>query len=298
MPYPHITSFLNFLQHQKRYSEHTLVSYGRDLENFAHYVEEEFEEDDLTEVHYSILRSWVIKLMEEDLARSTVKRKISAVRSFYKYLRRNGLVENNPASLLTMPKASRKIVRTVSEKEMTQLLEDVPFPEDSWGYAQRLIIELFYQTGLRLSELIHLRVDDLNLSAGTIKVLGKGNKEREIPLAQKLSVALEIYLNQHRMAVGEEDHLFLTRRGRPLYPKLVYNLVNSYLSIVSNVDKRSPHVLRHSFATHLLNRGAGLNTVKELLGHSSLAATQIYTHSSIDQLKQMYNQTHPRGSKN
>tara|TARA_R110002050_G_scaffold268131_2_gene410111 strand:+ start:170 stop:907 length:738 start_codon:yes stop_codon:yes gene_type:complete len=240
----------------------------------------------------------VVEMVEKNYARTSIKRKLSALRSFYRFLQREGAVDSNPAAQIIVPKPEKKLLRVVSEDDMRFLLEDLAFADDPWSCSQALILDLFYQTGIRLSELINLRVSDHNYTASYIKVLGKRNKEREIPIAASLNAKMKDHIDNQRLAldVYQEPWFFLSKKGKKLYPKLVYNSVNAYLSIVSGVEKKSPHVLRHSFATHLLNRGADINSVKELLGHASLAATQVYTHNSIDRLKQMYNHAHPRAA--
>ncbi|MCR9154822.1 MAG: tyrosine-type recombinase/integrase [Bacteroidetes bacterium] len=293
-------AFYDYLNFQKNFSEHTILAYSNDLNAFQEFIKEEFDLEDFTEVHHSMVRSWIVQLVEQDMARTSIKRKLSALRSFYKFLLREGKVKRNVASAVNVPKPPRKLMRVVPEDDMLALLSLEIDQDDYWLYTQSLILDLFYQCGLRLSELINLRVEDLRLSSAYIKVRGKGKKEREIPIAEELKERLHFYLNHHRNASADSEpipELFRTIKGKKLYPKLVYNSVNSYLSMVSGVEQKSPHTLRHSFASHLLNRGADLNSVKELLGHSSLAATQVYTHNSIDRLKTLYNQAHPRATK-
>lgn len=293
-------AFYDYLNFQKNFSEHTILAYSNDLNAFQEFIKEEFDLEDFTEVHHSMVRSWIVHLVEQDMARTSIKRKLSALRSFYKFLLREGKVKRNVASAVIVPKPPRKLMRVVPEDDMLALLNLEIDQDDYWLYTQSLILDLFYQCGLRLSELINLRVEDLRLSSAYIKVRGKGKKEREIPIAEELKERLHFYLNHHRNASADSEpipELFRTIKGKKLYPKLVYNSVNSYLSMVSGVEQKSPHTLRHSFASHLLNRGADLNSVKELLGHSSLAATQVYTHNSIDRLKTLYNQAHPRATK-
>lgn len=291
--------FLDYLRFQKRFSDHTIKAYRTDLNLFTDYIKEEFEESDLSEIHHSMVRSWIVSLVEKDIARTSIKRKLSSLRSFYKYLLRNGAVKANVAAQVVVPKPPRKLLRVVPEEEMLALLSLEVDESDYWMFTQALMLDLFYQCGLRLSELIDLTLEDLRLEASYIKVRGKGSKEREIPISEHLGDALNRFqkgVRSRHSPLSPTAPLFLTRKGKKLYPKLVYNSVNAYLSLVSGIDKRSPHVLRHSFASHLLNRGADLNSVKELLGHSSLAATQVYTHNSIDRLKKLYNQAHPRAT--
>lgn len=285
--------FLDYLTHQKRYATHTVTSYRNDLRAFESFIND--AELRWEEVNHHLIRAWVLEMMEGGMARSSIRRRVSALRSFYKYLMRQGQVGQNPAVSVQLPKQAKKLARVVAEEDLLRLLDEVAFPEDRWGQTQKLIIETFYQTGMRLAELIGLRQTDVDLGQGLLKVVGKRNKERIIPLGEDLRSRLAAHIAEAQ-GLQEGPWLFCTKKGKPLYPKLVYTTINFYLSSVSGVEQKSPHVLRHSFATHLLNRGADLNAIKELLGHSSLAATQVYTHNSVEQLKLMYNQTHPRGS--
>lgn len=292
--------FLQYLKHQKRYSAHTLISYQNDLNAFQAFLEQEYDRQPLPEVNHHIVRAWVLQMMETAaVGRATIKRRISSLRSFYKYLLRQEVVSLNPAAQVQVPKIPKKLARVVAEDDMMRLLDDIAFPDDKWGETQKAIIELFYNTGIRLSELINLKLTDVDLANHKLKVLGKRNKERIVPMGERLLFKMQQYVQEQRPhpAKGAETWFFLTKKGAKLYPKLVYDCINFYLSSVSGVDQKSPHVLRHSFATHMLNRGADLNAIKELLGHSSLAATQVYTHNSIDKLKSMYNQAHPRSKK-
>lgn len=291
----HLDAFLDYLRYQKRFSPHTLRNYERDIRQFQSFLKEECGEIALPEVHHHLIRAWLLAQMEREGARSSIKRRLSALRSFYRYLLREGQVAQNPATLVQMPKASQKLVRVVAEEELEKLFAQAPFAFGEWGHTQALMLELLYGTGMRVAELVALKAADCDLIEGKITVTGKGNKQREIPLAAGLSEKIARYLRAYPRQPGQA--LLLTRRGKKLYPKLVYNVVNYYLSLVSGTDQKSPHVLRHSFATHMLNHGADLQAIKELLGHASLAATQVYTHSSIEKLKDMYNQAHPRSHK-
>ncbi len=293
-----ISQFIDHLRFQKRYSEHTLKAYQTDLSEFQNFLTGQFDlSDQWDEVTHHMIREWVIELMENDISPGSVSRKLSSLKSFFKYLMKEGVVVSNPASKVQSPKQKKKLLRVASEDDLGNLLDHDPFPEDQWGRTQRAILYTFYHTGIRLSELIGLRVADLDLSQSKITVTGKRNKQRSVPLTPSLKNILGEYLRQNEPGGGkaEGDFLFVTEKGNKLYPKLVYNTINTYLGLVSGLEKKSPHVLRHSFATHMLNRGADLNSIKELLGHSNLAATQIYTHNTIDQLKHLYNQAHPRG---
>ncbi len=293
-----ISQFIDHLRFQKRYSEHTLKAYQTDLSEFQNFLSCQYDlSDQWDEVTHHMIREWVIELMENDISPGSVSRKLSSLKSFFKYLMKEAVVVSNPASRVQSPKQKKKLLRVASEDDLGNLLDHDPFPEDRWGRTQRAILYTFYHTGIRLSELIGLRVSDLDLSQSKITVTGKRNKQRSVPLTPSLKNILEEYLRQNEPGGGkaEDDFLFVSEKGNKLYPKLVYNTINTYLGLVSGLEKKSPHVLRHSFATHMLNRGADLNSIKELLGHSSLAATQIYTHNTIDQLKHLYNQAHPRG---
>lgn len=291
--------FFSYLDLQRKYSEHTILAYQGDLQQFQAFLSDRYSECGLLDVHQPIIRTWVVSLMEEGVSRLTIKRKVSALRSFYRYALKRGLVELNPASNLVLPKPPQSVLRVPKEEEMEQLWRNFPREEGYWGTTQGLIMEVLYETGIRRAELIDLELGSLR-SGPAIKVFGKRKKERIIPISERLASDLRGYIeNQRSQVLTEEsgEFLFLSAKGKKLYPKLVYNLVNTYLSYVSGIDKKSPHSLRHAFATHLLNQGADINTVKELLGHSSLAATQVYTHNSIEHLKSMYNHAHPRAPK-
>ncbi len=293
-----LNTFLNYLRFQKNYSEHTLISYANDLNGFGTFLKTQLEVSSWEEVNHHLVRSWVIQMLDDEVARTTIKRKVSALRSFYRFLQRKGAVKLNPAAQVEVPKAPKKVVRAVSAESMARLLNEVEFEDSYWGLTQKLIIKTFYNTGIRLAELINLAIADVNLQNQTITVTGKRNKQRIVPLTDELCKELKAYLTDEERPsnASTEDILFKTSKGKKLYPKLVYNTINFYLRSVSGIDQTSPHVLRHTFATHMLSNGADLNAIKELLGHASLAATQVYTHSSIEQLKQMYNQAHPKSS--
>ncbi len=294
-----IPKFLQYLELEKNYSSLTLKSYGDDLEEFQKFYQLETSLDKLELAKKLDVRNFLAHLSEVSLSERTINRKVSSLKSYYKYLLKIGEIERSPISGISSLKQYNKVQIPMSEDEMGNLFEiaDV-FPDGFVGVRDRLVMELFYQTGMRRSELIGLKVTDIDFSQKQLKVLGKRNKERLIPLSDALLKSLKEYLGLRETPLNKSDsYLFLTPKGKPFYDKFVYNLVNSYLSHISTKQKKSPHMLRHSFATHLLNRGADLNAVKELLGHSSLAATQVYTHGSIEQLKKVFNQAHPRERK-
>ncbi|RZL24846.1 MAG: integrase [Pedobacter sp.] len=291
-----IESFLIFLQHEKRYANHTVVSYQNDLLRFQSFLHDEFELD-LLEAKPPHIRSFMVALLEEKLSETTIGRKISALRSFYKHAVITDLINSNPMALIKSPKVPKKLPVFIEDAKMDFLLDNSEyFSADFNGARDRLIIEILFGTGLRLAELIGLKETDVDFYEGTLKVLGKRNKERIIPMHSELLSQIKIYNNLKltQQFNNKNTTLIVTNAGAPAYPKLVYRVVNSYLTIVSTQSKKSPHVLRHSFATSLLNKGADLNAIKQLLGHASLAATQVYTHNSIERLKSIYKQAHPK----
>jgi integrase/recombinase XerC len=245
-----------------------------------------------------MVRSWLVSLLDNSVSTKTINRKISTLKSFYKYLSRESVIQANPMLKVIAPKNARSLPSFVKENDMDRLMTDILFDDDFTGWRNKLLIQFFYSTGIRLSELINLQLTDVNLDESTIKVLGKRNKERIIPVSKSLATATSHYIllrNQRLIELGiENSYLFISGKGKQTYPKLVYRIINKYLSYVSTNSKKSPHTLRHSFATSMLNHGADLNAVKELLGHASLTATQIYTHNSIDKLKNIYEHAHPR----
>lgn len=292
-----LDSFMSYLEYEKRYSMHTCSAYRLDLEQFLSFVRNEFEVNSEDSITDQMIRSWLASLMDNGLTAKSINRKTSSVKSFFKYLSRHGVIKNNPSLKIQGPKQKKRLPIFIEESKM-DLLSKVEFDEDSFvEYRDKLVIELFYSTGMRRAELIGLTLEQIDLELGQLKVLGKRNKERILPLIPQMIQNLNkyIYLRKNEFEDYEiSDHLFLTEKGKKMYPKLVYSIVNSYLSTVSTQDKKSPHVLRHTFATHMLNNGADLNAVKELLGHASLAATQVYTHNTIEKLKKVYQQAHPK----
>jgi integrase/recombinase XerC len=290
--YPEAESFLNYLRFQKRYSRNTIISYQTDLEQFLVFIITNFSAPSIKEINAAIVRTWLAGLKEEKLTSKSINRKISTLKSFFKFLMKEALIETTPMSIITAPKISKRLPVYVEEKDMQTLFEYVEFSNDWKGKTERLILQLFYATGMRISELISLKESQLDIANSQIKTLGKGNKERIIPLNKEMLNSLITYIN----AKPNESvkNIFINEKGKSLYAKQVYNFVKKNLALVTTVKKKSPHILRHSFATHLANNGADLNAIKELLGHSSLAATQVYTHNSIEKLKEVFKKAHPK----
>ncbi len=292
-----IDQFLDYLESEKKYSAHTVAAYRRDLRNFDEAMRSEFEMEDLGAVHYSMIRKWIVNLAEEGMSNRTINRKISALKSFYKFLQKTKQIKRSPLANHIPLKATRQEQLPFSQKEITQALEildPITFEE----CRDQLVLELFYTTGVRRAELLGIQLPDLDLTSAMVKIRGKGGKERFVPLMSSTISTLRQYLEKrktHLLERGESSvYLFLNGKARPLTPAQVGNIVQKYLGQVSTKPKKSPHVLRHSIATHLLDQGADLHAVKELLGHSSLAATQVYTHNSLGKLKAIYNKAHPR----
>jgi integrase/recombinase XerC len=288
--------FLKYLQFEKRVSINTLRSYTNDLNQFIDFANSNFEITQIEKASEKAVRAWVISLMEKDLSSISVNRKISTLKTFYKFLLRENVISSNPMDKVISPKKSKKLPLFVEENQINKLLDDFSFGIDFSGVRNRTIIEMFYNTGIRLSELIGLKLGDIDLKSCTIKVLGKRNKERILPLHLPFVKSLKEYLSLKEQEFNniENNYFFLTDKGNKMYEKFVYNIVNKYLNFVTTIEKKSPHILRHTFATHMLNNGADLNAIKELLGHSSLAATQVYTHNTFEKLKSIYKQAHPR----
>ncbi|MCB0496397.1 MAG: tyrosine-type recombinase/integrase [Cyclobacteriaceae bacterium] len=290
-----IDSFLKYIEFEKRYSRHTVVSYKNDLEQFSIFLTSLDSHLTLHSVSYPHLRSWIISLVEDGISPSSVNRKMASLRSYYKFLIKSGTLKKDPTSQLKALRTSKRLPQFAQESEMQRLFEQVDFGNDFQGLRDCLMLELLYATGMRRSELVNLKASSLNISKGQIKVLGKRNKERIIPLNKEVAELLQKYLQMRNEAFGSVNNfLLLTDKGEPLYDGFVYRKVKKYLGATTSLEKKSPHILRHTFATHLLNNGADLNAVKELLGHSSLAATQVYTHNSLDKLKKVFEQAHPK----
>ncbi len=287
-------NFLKYLLFEKRYSNHTMVAYKTDLDQFNHYMGELIGDFHIKDITRQQIRSWVVALMNDGIAPRSINRKLATLKSFYKYLLREQIVENNPALLVTIPKVRKKLPTFVQEEQLNQLLDLGMFQSDFEGHRDKTIISILYGTGIRLSELKGLVLTHVDLEGFTVKVLGKRNKERIVPFPKEVSKIIKDYLEIREGIGGNSDFLLLTSKGEQVYDKLIYRVVNKYLAMVTTMAKKSPHVLRHSFATHLLNHGADLNAVKELLGHANLSATQVYTHTTFEKLKEIYKQAHPR----
>jgi len=293
-----INSFLEYLSLEKKYSVHTVTAYKNDLISFRDFLVTEFDQEDLIDVHYNQIRGWIVSLVDLQLSNRTINRKVSSLKSFYKFLQKTHQVQVNPLSKHKALKVEKKIQVPFNALEINQVIKNTT--QNSGGFTSvrnKLIVELLYSTGIRRAELIGIKERDVSISDKTIKVLGKRNKERYVPLLKPVVELLKNYLDLKKEYSKGENELFITEKGNKIYETLVYRIINSYFSEVSTKEKKSPHILRHSFATHLLNEGADINSVKELLGHSSLASTQVYTNSSLDAIKQVYNQAHPKSNK-
>lgn len=291
----HQESFINYLKYEKRYSHLTAIAYKKDLDQFEEFFVKTIGDFNVEKIDDQVARKWVIDLMDSGYTARSVNKKISALKSFYKYLMRLELVAENRLNNVIVPKVRKKLPQFVEEKNLDHLLDDGLFGQDFEAIRDKLIVSLFYGSGIRLSELMHLQDSDLNQSESLVKVLGKRNKERIIPYPRSLNELINQYkLLRSELFGSKTATLFVTSTGKPVYEKLIYRVVNKYLALVTTIDKKSPHVLRHTFATHMLNRGADLNAVKEMLGHSNLSATQIYTHTSLDKIQKVYRQAHPR----
>jgi integrase/recombinase XerC len=292
----HEDIFFDYLTSEKRFSSHTLIAYQQDLTNFIQFCKENQCLTSVSEVRHLHIRSWIVYLMEGKMAARSVNRKLSCLKSFFKYLRKKALLDKDPMQKVVGPKTGKRLPVFIQETHMALLFSEIEFDNDYRGQLDRLVLEILYATGMRRSELVNLTLGDLDFSRGYFKVLGKGGKERIVPFATMLNDLLEkfIAIRHETFPMSTEKWLLLDKKGEQLPSQTVYTIVKKYLSLVSNAEQRSPHVLRHSFATHLSDHGADLNAIKELLGHSNLAATQIYMHNSMEKLKKVYEQAHPR----
>ncbi len=291
-----IDQYIDFIKFEKRFSSHTVIAYKNDLCQFQTFMSDLYQEEPL-KAQYIMVRDWIVYLNSENISKRSINRKITSLRSYFKYHLTQGSIETNPVSKINLLKTDKKLPLYVELENMETLLYDVSFPDDFAGVLSKTIIELFYTTGIRVSELVNLQVGNVDLVKQQIKVIGKRNKERIIPITQKMTSQFNVYNNHKASNISEyekENYYFLTKDGKKIYNKLVYRYIKYYLSLVTTVSKKSPHVLRHTFATHLLNKGADLNAIKEILGHASLSATQVYTHNSIEKLKNVYKQAHPK----
>ncbi|MCF6347203.1 MAG: tyrosine-type recombinase/integrase [Flavobacteriaceae bacterium] len=292
-----ILHFIEYLSFEKKYSPHTIKAYQDDLNSFQFFCNTTFKDQQLVDVNYSQIRSWIVEMVNQNISNRSVNRKISSLKTFYKFLVKTKQLAVSPLLGHKALKVSKRVQVPFSEKEINEVINNLEVNDDFDSIRNKLIVELLYSTGMRRSELIEIKINDINFSNSTLKVLGKRNKERYIPLLNSVQQTLRKHLDKRKEIITNNEHLFITKKGNKIYPNLVYRIINEYFSSVSSKVKKSPHVIRHSFATHLLNEGADLNSVKELLGHSSLASTQIYTHSSLNELKKVYNQAHPRSTK-
>ena len=283
--------FINYLSSEKRFSVHTITSYSNDINQFFLFLSEEYKiTSELSEVNFQIVRSWIASLLEKGVTPRSVNRKISTLKTYFKFLIREGVIQESPMLKVVAPKSKKRLPLFVEEDQIESLLNGVEFDDGFIGERDKLIIELFYVTGIRLSELMSIKISDLNFDNNLVKVLGKRNKERLIPLSTRIVKELQFFIEKYKI----DNYLFTNLGGTKVYTKLVYRIVNKYIGKISSINKKSPHILRHTFATHMLNNGADINAIKELLGHANLSATQVYTHNTIEKLKSVYKQAHPR----
>ncbi|MBX2944371.1 MAG: tyrosine-type recombinase/integrase [Cyclobacteriaceae bacterium] len=291
-----IDSFLKYLQFEKRVSKHTLTAYQNDLDQFQSFINEVFHDHTPETADYGVVRSWIIQLVDSGIKPASVNRKIASLKTFYKFLTREEVIKKNPMTKIRVLKTQKRLPSFVKETEIINLLDNVSFENTLEGWRDKLILEMFYSTGIRLSELITLKESQVDIHKTTIKVLGKRNKERVIPFPKSIVSTYESYhqIRNREVALKNHGFVFVTDTGEPCYPMMVYRIVKRYLNENTQTEKKSPHVLRHTYATHLLNKGAEINAVKDLLGHSSLAATQVYTHNSMEKIKKAYDQAHPK----
>jgi len=292
-----VVDFIHYLQYEKRFSPHTVISYTTDINNFMHYVQAAFDLDNIENIDSVMVRTWILTLIEEGISTRSVNRKLSTLKSFFNHHVKIGTIKKNPMNQVHAPKMTKRLPEYVAQDDMEQLFNSDLFDNSFEGWRDRAIIELFYATGMRLSELINIKKQDIDFYDDSVKVIGKRNKERIIPLTPTARKVFEKYFllwEEEFGTMNKNNFIFVTAKGNKMYPKAVYNIVRKYLDMITTIDKRSPHVIRHTFATQLLNNGADINAIKEILGHANLAATQIYTHNSIEKLKSIYKQAHPR----
>lgn len=294
-----ITEFIHYLKFEKRYSSHTVRAYHDDLKFFFSYLVKQYDEPSINEISPQMIKSWLAEMKVEGIETRSLNRKISVLRAFFKYLIKSGTLENTPMSRVISPKAGKNLPVYVEEDPIRKLLNQVEFPENFEGLTHHLILMIFYNTGMRLSEVMNLKLSQIGFQNNWLRIWGKGNKERVIPVSNTLLDSIKIYIQkkeeEFKDQESDQEYLLVTKSGKRLYPKYLYLVVKKYLGKVTTLEKKSPHVLRHSFATHLMRNGADLNAVKDLLGHSSLAATQVYTHNNITRLQEVHKKAHPRG---
>ena len=293
-----ITNFITYLDCERKYSPYTITAYKKDLQTFEEFCEREFEIKEISAVSYNLIRSWIVSLVEAKNSNRSINRKVSSLKSYFNFLLKSKQIEENPLRNHQSLKVEKRVNVPFSEKEINEVLDFFDQDDDFEQVRDKLIIELLYSTGMRRAELISLRETSVDLSQNIVKVIGKRNKERQIPLLNAVISTINNYRRLKKEIPANGDYFFVTKKGEQIYPTLVYRIINEYFGKVSVKVKKSPHIVRHSFATHLLSEGADLNSVKELLGHSSLASTQVYTHSNLKDLKLMYNRAHPRSNKN
>lgn len=291
----HIPEFLRYIRFEKRMSEHTFIAYQSDLSQFLDYLQQQFELEDAILVKHSHIRSWLAYRKEQNAGERTLQRKISSLRALFKYLMKTGVITTNPTKQITNPKAPKRLPVYLEEKDTLKITDGVSYADGFEGATERLIVELLYQTGIRRAELVHLKESDVEFSRKQIRVLGKRNKERMIPVGEELLIDIRSYMDEKRKIFNKPDGILLfLKSGKPVYDQYVYRVVKERLKDITTLTKKSPHVMRHTFATQLSNNGAELNAIKDLLGHSSLAATQVYTHNNIQRLKEVYRKAHPK----
>ena len=283
--------FIDYLSSEKRFSVHTIASYTNDIEQFSLFLSDNYQiSNQVSDVSFQIVRSWIASLLEKGISPRSVNRKISTLKTYFKFMIREGLLSESPMIKVVSPKSKKRLPLFIEESQIESLLNGIKFDKGFVGERDKLIIELFYVTGVRVSELISIKILDINFENNYIKVLGKRNKERLIPFSLQFSESLSVFIEKYKL----QDYLFTNLEGKKVYSKLVYRVVKKYIAKISSINKKSPHVLRHTFATHMLNNGADINAIKELLGHANLSATQVYTHNTIEKLKSVYKNAHPR----
>lgn len=297
-----LRSFFDYLKFEKNYSSHTLDAYRRDIQQLQGFLAEKNKDlnqlGDIVLIHHKDIRLWALTLVEQGQSPTTLKRKLSSARTFFHFVQKKGHIDHNPAEKIQLPKLEKRLPSFLKKDEIRFLLDELDFPDDFEGKRDKCILEILYGCGLRRAELLSLRDEDIDLYAKQLKVLGKGGKERIVPFGSQVKMAIEAYMHEkNQLAYADKSCFILRKNGESAYPKLLYNVVNKWIGQASSLNQKGPHTLRHSYATHMLDEGADLNAIKELLGHKSLASTQVYTHNSISKLKKIYKQAHPRADK-